>query len=343
MAKNASAAEIKKAYRKLAMKLHPDQNPDDPSSEERFKELGEAYEVLSDEDKRAAYDRYGHEAFKAGGMGGGGGGFGGFHDPMDIFSLVFGGAFGGGASKMCSGAEAGHPSGAGKRGSDLRYDLEISLEEAAHGCGEGTGDREVGTTRGAARVPGAGSKSGGGGTCSTCGGRGAGDAPGGDFQSSSPTCPECQGAGEVIEDPCGNCGGEGREKPDQDPTIRIPAGVNTGARLRSSGRWRRGHARRSGGDLYVILHVKQARHVRAAKERICICEVPVLSFATAALGAEMNVPTLEGRPRSRFPPGTQAGTVFRLKGSRGVKDISTGRKGDLHVEVNVEVPDQVER
>ena len=335
VAKDADAAEIKKVYRKKAMKYHPDQNPDDPSAEEKFKELGEAYEILSDEDKRAAYDRYGHAAFKAGGMGSGGrggGGFGGFHDPMDIFSQVFGGAFGGGFDDLFGGGGRRRGSGGQKRGSDLRYDLEITLEEAAHGTEK---ELEIEKHMPCARCKSSGSASGGGSkTCQTCGGQGAVMRQAGIFVQQS-ACPDCKGTGEVIANPCPSCRGQGRVQKAERIRIKIPAGVDSGTRLRSSGNGDQGMRGGPAGDLYVFLHVMKHDVFERSGEDL-YCEVPV-SFATATLGGEMNVPTLEGKASIKVPAGTQGGTVFRLR-NRGVKDISTGRKGDLHVEANVEVP-----
>ncbi|NNC89797.1 MAG: molecular chaperone DnaJ [Akkermansiaceae bacterium] len=336
--KDAEAAAIKKAYRKQAMKFHPDQNQDDPKAEEKFKELGEAYEVLSDEDKRAAYDRYGHAAFKAGGMGGGGGGggfggFGGFHDPMDIFSQVFGGAFrggGGGFDDLFGGGRRDQQ--ARQRGSDLRYDLEITLEEASQGVEKELEIEKYGPCR---TCKSSGSKSEGGArTCSTCGGRGVVTQQSGIFVRQS-ACPECHGAGQVISDPCPACKGEGRVQEPERIKIKIPAGVDDGTRLRSSGNGDEGLRGGPAGDLYVFLHVRKHDIFQRRGEDL-YCEVPV-SFAVAALGGELAVPTLEGRASIKVPPGTQGGTIFRLK-HRGVQDIGSGRKGDLHVEVRVEVP-----
>jgi molecular chaperone DnaJ len=336
VAKDASPADIKKTYRKKAMKFHPDQNPDDPSAEEKFKELGEAYEVLSDEDKRAAYDRYGHAAFKAGGMSGGGGrgggGFGGFHDPMDIFSQVFGGTFGGGFDDLFGGGGRRRGGGGAKRGSDLRYDLEITLEEAANGTEK---ELEIEKYVPCARCKASGSAKGGGSrTCPTCGGQGAVMRQAGIFVQQS-ACPDCKGAGEVISDPCPACHGQGRVQKPERIRIKIPAGVDDGTRLRSSGNGDQGMRGGPAGDLYVFLHVVKHDMFERSGEDL-YCQVPV-SFANATLGGELNVPTLEGKASIKVPAGTQGGTVFRLR-NRGVKDISTGRKGDLHVEVNVEVP-----
>ncbi len=334
VSRESSASEIKKVYRKLAMEYHPDKNPGDPSAEEKFKELGEAYEVLSDPDKRAAYDRYGHEAFKAGGRGGMGGfgGFGGFHDPMDIFAQVFGGAFGGGFEELFGGGGGRNRDRGGRqRGSDLRYDLEISLEEAAHGT---TKEIEIEKYVGCETCDGSGSRGGGSRTCSTCGGRGVVTRQAGIFVQQS-TCPGCKGLGTVLSDPCGKCHGDGRVQGKERVRIKIPAGVDQGTRLRSTGNGDDGFRGGPPGDLHIFLHVG-GHDVFERHGEDLYCEVPV-SFATAALGGELDVPTLEGPSSIKIPAGTQAGTIFRLR-NRGVLDIATGRKGDLHIEVRVEVP-----
>jgi molecular chaperone DnaJ len=334
VSREATPEEMKKAYRKLAVKLHPDKNPGDPTAEERFKELGEAYEALSDPDKRAAYDRYGHAAF-SGGMGGGSrGGGGGFHDPMDIFSQVFGGAFGGGFEEFFGGGGGGgrRKSSGKQRGSDLRYDLEISLEEAARGV-----EKELEIER---YVPcdTCGSKgtkgSGGVKVCSTCGGRGVVARQAGIFIQQS-TCPECRGAGETISDPCSSCKGEGRVQRESRIKLRIPAGVDTGTRLRSSGNGDAGVRGGDAGDLYVFLHVRDHDVFERDGDDL-FCEVP-LPFAVAALGGELKVPTLDGQSSIKIPVGTQGGTVFRLRG-KGVAALSGGRPGDLNVRVQVEIP-----
>lgn len=326
--RDVSPEDLKKAYRKLAVKLHPDKNPGDPTAEDKFKELGEAYEALSDPDKRAAYDRYGHAAF-SGGMGGGGGG--GFHDPMDIFSQVFGGAFGGGFEEFFGG---GRQKRTGKqRGSDLRYDLEISLEEAARGV-----EKELEIER---YVPcdTCGSKgtkgSGGVRVCQSCGGRGVTTRQAGIFLQQV-TCPECRGAGETISDPCPDCRGEGRVQRDSRIKLRIPAGVDTGTRLRSTGNGDAGVRGGAAGDLYVFLHVRD-HDVFERDGTDLHCEVP-LPFSVAALGGELKVPTLDGQSSIKIPAGTQGGTVFRLR-EKGMPALSSGsRRGDLHVRVQVEVP-----
>ena len=327
--RDADAATIKKAYRKLAVKFHPDKNPGDKEAEEKFKELGEAYEALSDEDKRAAYDRYGHSAFQ----GPGGGGGGGFHDPMDIFSQIFGGSFGGGFDDIFGGGGGRRRRDGKQRGSDLRYDLEISLEEAAKGVEK---ELEIERNIPCETCKSTGSKSSGGvKTCSSCGGQGVVARQAGIFIQQV-TCPECRGTGQIIEDPCGDCGGEGRVERESRIKLRIPAGVDTGTRLRSSGNGDAGVRGGTSGDLYVFLHV--AEHDVFEREGPDLhCEVP-LPFAVAALGGELNVPTLDGQSSIKIPKGTQGGTTFRLR-DKGMPSLSNkGRKGDLHVSVHVEVP-----
>ena len=329
VARNAGADEIKKAYRKLAVKFHPDKNPGDAAAEEKFKELGEAYEALSDPDKRAAYDRYGHAAF--GGAAAGGGGRGGFHDPMDLFSQVFGGAFGGGFEEFFGGAPQRGRSGR-QRGSDLRYDLEITLEEAARGIEK---ELEIERYTPCDACGAKGSKGPGGvKSCPTCGGRGVIARQAGIFIQQS-TCPECRGAGEIIADPCTQCRGEGRVQRDSRIKLRIPAGVDTGTRLRSSGNGDAGVRGGSAGDLYVFLHVRD-HDVFDRDGPDLHCEVP-LPFTTAALGGELKVPTLDGQSSIKIPAGTQGGTVFRIR-DKGMPSLSGGHRGDLHVSVQVEVP-----
>ncbi len=332
VSKSASSSEIKKAYRKLAVKFHPDKNPDDPTAEEKFKEIGHAYEILSDDDKRAAYDRYGHSAFE-GGMGGSGGG-GGFHDPMDIFSQVFGGAFGGGGGfeDLFGGARRGGSRSRVQRGSDLRYDLDITLEEAAKGVEK---ELEIEKYVSCNTCDGSGSKSGSGKqTCSTCGGQGAVAHQTGIFIQQT-TCPTCQGTGSTIKDPCDSCSGTGREQKMDRVSIRIPAGVNDGTRLRSTGNGDAGPAGGPAGDLYVFLEVVPHEVFERDGDTLQ-CEVPT-PFSICTLGGEIAVPTLEGKASIKIPAGTQGGTLFRLR-DRGVPNLQTGRKGDLLVEIRVEVP-----
>ena len=321
--------EIKKAYRKLAVKYHPDKNPGDKTAEEKFKELGEAYEVLCDAQKRAAYDQYGHAAFdrRAAGFGRAGG----FHDPFEVFREVFGG---GSIFEDLFGGSQRDPSQP-QRGDDLRYDLELSFEEAAHGC-----EKEITVTKpercdvcqGSGAEAGSRAR-----TCPTCGGRGQVITSRGIF-SIAQTCPNCQGAGRVIDKPCKACRGNGRRERTSKITLRIPAGVDTGSRLRSSGNGEAGWRGGPSGDLYVILHVRPHEIFQRDGDDL-LCEVPV-SFVQAALGDEIEVPTLEGKASIKVPAGTQPGTMFRLKG-KGVKNIQGYGHGDLHVRIAVEVPTQL--
>lgn len=332
VAKNADASEIKKAYRKLAVKYHPDKNPGDNTAEDKFKELGQAYEALSDPDKRAAYDRYGHAAFN-GGMGGGG--RGGFHDPADIFSQVFGGAFGGGFEEFFGG---GSRKKSGKqRGSDLRYDLEITLEEAAKGVEK---ELEIERNVPCGKCNASGSKgSGGVKTCSTCGGRGVVGRQAGIFIQQT-TCPECRGNGEIVSDPCGDCRGEGRVERETRIKLRIPAGVDTGVRLRSSGNGDAGVRGGEAGDLYAFIHVAD-HDVFEREGHTLFCDVP-LPFSVAALGGELKVPTLDGQSSIKIPAGTQGGTTFRVR-EKGMPSLSGGHRGDLNVSVQVEVPTKLSK
>lgn len=334
VSKNADAAEMKKAYRKLAVKYHPDKNPGDSSAEDKFKELGQAYEVLSDPDKRAAYDRYGHSAFTSGGMGGAG--RGGFHDPSDIFSQVFGGAFGGGFEEFFGGSSSRKKSGK-QRGSDLRYDLEITLEEAAKGV-----EKELLIER---NVPcetcnAKGTKgSGGVKTCTTCGGRGVVGRQAGIFIQQV-TCPDCRGTGEIISDPCSDCGGEGRVEHETRIKLRIPAGVETGVRLRSTGNGDAGVRGGESGDLYAFIHVAE-HDVFEREGDTLFCEVP-LPFSVATLGGELKVPTLDGQSSIKIPSGTQSGTTFRVR-EKGMPSLSGKRQGDLNITVQVEVPTKLNK
>jgi molecular chaperone DnaJ len=334
VSREADAEEIRKSYRKLAVKYHPDKNPGDKHAEEKFKELGEAYEALSDPQKRAAYDQYGHAAFdprqRAGRAGHGGfGGAGNFHDPFDIFREVFGA---GGGSIFENLFGSGQDPSAPQRGDDLRYDLEITLEEAALGC-----EKEISVTKldkcegcdGSGGEPGSKMR-----TCSTCGGRGQVLMSRGIF-SIAQTCPNCKGAGRILERPCKTCHGEGRRERASKIPLRIPAGVDGGSRLRSSGNGEAGLRSGPPGDLYVMLHLK-AHEIFQRDGDDLLCEVPV-SFVQAALGAEIEVPTLEGRAMIKILAGTQSHSTFRVKG-KGVKNLQTHGHGDLHVRVQVEVP-----
>jgi len=329
--RNADLEEIKKAYRKLAIKYHPDKNPGDKAAEEKFKELGEAYEVLCEPQKRAAYDQYGHAAFDPRSRAGAGPAWGGgFHDPFEIFREVFGGGTGSIFDELFGGGRA-DPS-APQRGDDLRYDLELDFEEAAAGC-----EKEITVTKpercdvcqGAGAETGSRTK-----TCGTCGGRGQIISARGIF-SIAQTCPHCQGAGRVIEKPCRACRGTGRREHSSKIKLRIPAGVDTGARLRSAGNGEAGLRGGPPGDLYVVLHVRPHDLFHRDGDDL-LCEVPV-SFVQATLGAEIEVPTLNGKATIKIPAGTQPGAMFRLKG-RGVKNVQGYGHGDLHVRITVEVP-----
>ena len=323
--RTAEAEEIKKAYRRLALKYHPDKNPGDKSAEEKFKELGEAYEILSDPQKRALYDEHGYAAFD---RRSGYAGAGAFHDPFEIFREVFGG---GGLFEGLFGSgrgDAGQP----HRGNDLRYDMEIAFEEAAHGC-----EKEISVTKpepcdacqGTGAEPGSRVR-----TCPACGGRGQVINSRGIF-SIAQACPQCQGAGRVLEKPCHSCRGEGRRERASKIKLRIPAGVDTGSRLRSATNGEAGFRGGPPGDLYVVLHVK-AHPIFQRDGDDLLCDVPV-SFVQAALGADLEVPALEGNAPVKIPAGTQPGTIFRLKG-KGIKNVQGYGRGDLHVRINVEVP-----
>jgi len=335
---NASADELKKAYRKLAVKYHPDKNPGDKQAEDKFKEIGEAYEVLSDEDKRAAYDRYGHAAFAGGSPSAGGAqAGGGFHDPFDIFREVFSGRGGGGGGGIFEdffgmGGGRTRDSSGRKRGSDLRYDLQITLEEATFGV-----DKELELEKAAVcdECSGSGAvDSGSMKKCNTCGGTGQVISSRGFFQIQQP-CPSCGGTGQTIANPCQKCEGEGRVQKTSRIKLHIPAGISEGSRLRSSGNGDAGIRGGGAGDLYVVIHIKD-HEIFERDEDDLYCEVPV-SFAKAALGGELIVPTLEGKASIKVPAGTQTETIFRLR-DKGVTNLNTKRKGDLLVRVQVEVP-----
>ena len=329
VARDASADELKKAYRKLAVKYHPDKNPGDKEAEAKFKEISSAYDILKDPEKRAAYDRYGHAAFQ-GGMGGGS--RGGGHDPFDIFREAFGGQGGGIFEEFFGGGGGGQSRGGAAQGSDLRYDLEITLEEAVKGCEkEIRYKRPVGCKRcgGKGAEPGSGST-----TCSTCGGSGQLSSNRG-FISFRQVCPNCQGQGITIDKPCTNCHGEGREMETSTVKVRIPAGVATGSKLRSAGKGEAGHMGGPAGDLYIVIHVK-AHELFERRDYNLFCEIPI-KFTLAALGGSIKVPTLFGTGSLKIPPGTQSGTTFRLR-TQGVPHLRGGGKGDLLVKVQVEVP-----
>ena len=330
--KGVSQDEIKRAYRKLAVKYHPDKNPGDASAEEKFKELGEAYEVLMDEQKRAAYDRYGHAAFS---QGGGVPRGGGFHDPFDVFRDVFNGGGGGGGifEQFFGGMGGGGGDREGRqRGSDLRHDVQLTLEEVAAGCEKEVELRKLDACQGCG---GSGAESGSRSmTCSACQGRGQVVTTRGFFHMAQ-TCGRCAGTGQVVEKPCRKCGGEGRVESNSRIKLKIPAGIEDGSRLRSSRNGEAGIRGGPAGDLYVVVHVRDHEVFERVEEDLQ-CELPI-SFATATLGGEITVPTLGGKAVLKIPAGTQGSTVFKLKG-RGLPVLNSTRRGDLLVRVAVEVP-----
>lgn len=315
--RGVSAADLKKAYRRVAMKYHPDRNPDDASAEEKFKEASEAYEILSDEQKRAAYDQYGHAGVdQQSGMGGGG-----YSNFSDIFGDVFGDIFGGGRGR-----------GGPARGSDLRYTLDLSLEEAVKGT---TVQIKVPTLVSCKTCSGSGAKPGSKPvTCTTCGGHGQVRMQQG-FFSVQQTCPNCRGRGTIISDPCKSCHGQGRTEETKTLSVKVPAGVDTGDRIRLSGEGEAGADGGPSGDLYVQVSVR--KHEIFQREGADLyCEVPI-DFVDAALGGELEVPTLDGRVKLKVPAETQTGKLFKLRG-KGVTPVRGGAQGDLLCRVVVETP-----
>lgn len=333
--RTATDEELKKAYRKKAVQYHPDKNPGDKQAEEMFKQISEAYEVLKDPEKRAAYDRYGHAAFQGpGGMRGSPAGGAGFHDPFDIFREVFGGGAGGGAGsifeEMFGGG--GNRSEGGHDGSDLRYDLEITLEEAARGVEKEISFRKLFTCQhcsGSGAEPGSKKV-----TCPTCRGAGQVRRSGGIIVFTQ-TCPTCGGTGRKIEKPCSVCRGEGRTPQTTKLNVRIPAGVDNGSRLRSTGNGEAGASGGQPGDLYIVLTVKEHELFERHGEDLS-CEIPI-KFTLATLGGSIEVPTLFGKASLKIPAATQSGTTFRLR-DRGMPSLRGGRQGDQLVRVHVEVP-----
>ncbi|MDM8567777.1 molecular chaperone DnaJ [Candidatus Halobeggiatoa sp. HSG11] len=325
--KNASEDEIKKAYRRSAMKHHPDRNPDNKQAEEKFKEIKEAYEILSDPQKRAAYDQFGHAGVDPSmGGGAGGPGFSGFGDIGDIFESVFGGA------GFRNGGGGGGGGNRAFRGGDLRYDLSLSLEEVVTG------------TEVKIRIPShvVCSKCGGSGakpgtspkTCQRCDGHGQIRVTQG-FFSVQQTCPSCRGAGKVITEPCRACRGSGRMQEHKTLSVKVPAGVDNGDRIRLSGEGEAGVNGGPAGDLYVQINVR-SHNIFSREDNHLFCEVPI-SIVTAALGGELEAPTLKGRVVLKIPPETQTGKVFRIR-NKGVKPVRGGAVGDLHCRVIVETP-----
>ena len=321
VSKQADAKEIKKAYRRIAMKYHPDRNPDDADAEEKFKEASEAYEILGDEQKRSAYDQFGHAGVDPQ-MGGGGFGAGGSFS--DIFGDVFGDIFGG--------AGGGRGRSGPHRGSDLRYNLELSLEQAVHGD---TLKIRVPTLVSCGTCDGSGARAGSSPiSCATCGGLGQVRMTQG-FFSVQQTCPNCGGKGTIIKDPCGDCHGEGRVEETKILSVKVPPGVDTGDRIRLAGE---GEASPDGGppgDLYVQVNVRDHAIFQRDGKHL-YCDVPI-SFPDAVLGGELEVPTLDGRVKLKIPAETQTGRMFRLR-SKGVTPVRGGTPGDLMCRVVVETP-----
>jgi len=321
--RTADDRTLKSAYRKLAMKFHPDKNPGCSESEARFKQINEAYACLSDPQKRAAYDRFGHAAFQQGGAGGGGG-FGGgegFSDIGDIFETIFGNAFGGGGRQQA------------RRGADLRYDMEITLDEAFHGK-TATIAIEVSSScepcAGSGATPGTGTR-----RCNLCGGHGKVRAQQGFFMVER-TCPTCHGRGEVIENPCRSCGGEGRVDKPEKVEVQIPPGVDTGTRIRLSGKGEAGPFGAPSGDLYIFLHVQ--RHGVFEREGTTLLTRVPISFTTAALGGTIEIPGLDGaRIEVVIPAGIQSGKQLRQRGA-GMPVLQGRGRGDLVIEIMVETP-----
>lgn len=323
--RNASDEELKKAFRRLAMKHHPDRNPGDKACEAHFKEAKEAYEVLGDAQKRAMYDRHGHAAFEHGMGGSGGGGGGGFHsDVGDIFGDIFSDIFGGGRG------------GRQRRGSDLRYMLDLDLEEAVFGV-EKTID--IPTLAACDKCDGSGSSDGKLSTCGTCQGHGRVRMQNGIF-SIQQACPHCGGSGKSIANPCKSCRGEGRVRHEKRLEVKIPSGVDTGDRIRLSGEGEAGPAGTPPGDLYVEVQVKEHPIFQRQQDDL-YCEVPI-RFSQAALGAELEVPTLGGEATIKIPAETQTGKLFKLRG-KGVKNVRSGHVGDLLCRVVVETPVKLSR
>lgn len=323
VSKDVSEAELKKAYRRLAMKHHPDRNPDDEGAIEKFKEAKEAFEILKNKEKRAAYDQFGHAGVsnQPGGFGGGGGGGA---DINDIFGDVFGDIFGGG--RRGGGSQRVY------RGDDLQYNLEISLEEAVSGTST---EIKIPNTVSCEVCDGNGSKRGTTpSACSTCHGVGQVRMQQG-FFSVQQTCPACRGKGKVITDPCPNCRGQGRTQKEKTLSVKIPAGVDTGDKIRLSGEGEASDSGGPSGDLYVAIVVK-SHPIFQRDGADLLCTVPI-NFATASVGGELEVPTLDGRVKLKIPAGTQTEKTFRLRG-KGVKPVRGGAVGDLLAKVRIETP-----
>jgi molecular chaperone DnaJ len=334
VSRDASDQELKTAYRKLAMQYHPDRNPDNPAAEEKFKACSEAYSILSDSEKRAAYDRYGHAAFQGGNGGGGnpfqGGGFGGAQDLGDIFGDLFGEMFnvGGGGGRKASRVQ---------RGRDLRYDMTLEFEEAVFGKEKEITIRRMetcvdckgtGAAKGKAPI-----------TCTQCGGRGQQRFQQG-FFSVARTCTVCGGTGSLIVDPCMTCKGETRVQREHSILVKVPAGVEQDTRIRYQGEGEAGKFAGPAGDLYVVLNVKAHKFFERDGDDLH-CVMPI-SFPQAALGTELEIQTLEGSATIKVPEGTQSGKAFKLKG-KGVPHLNEHGKGDLIVEIRVQTPGKLNK
>ena len=322
LTRTATDGDIKKAYRRLAMKFHPDRNPNDKTAEAKFKEIKEAYEVLCEPQKRAAYDQFGHAGVEAQGGGGGGfhGGAGGFADIFgDVFSDIFGGGRRGGGAQVF-------------RGADLRYNLELELEDAVRGTEVRIRVPKLErceTCNGSGAKPGTSPQG-----CPTCGGAGQVRMQQG-FFSIQQTCPNCRGAGRIVAHACSACQGQGRVRQAKMLSVKVPAGVDEGDQIRLTGEGEAGENGGPHGDLYVVMRLKPHALFKREQDDL-YCEVPV-SFATAALGGELEVPTLAGRASLKIPAETQSDKVFRLRG-KGVKNVRSGQIGDLYCRVTVETP-----
>jgi molecular chaperone DnaJ len=335
VSRSASPEEIKKSYRKLAIQFHPDKNPGDKAAEEKFKEASEAYEVLSDAQKKQSYDQFGHAAFQGGQGGGspfgaGGQGFGGFGDLNDIFGDIFSEVFG-----AQGGRSAGGRRGSGRRGSDLRYDLNISFEEAAFGA-----EKEILINKEiqCKTCSGSGAKAGTQPeTCKTCRGVGEVRFQQGFFTLSKP-CSDCNGAGSTIAHKCSTCRGSGKRQDEVRLKVKIPAGIDSGQKLKLKGEGEPGTKGAPSGDLYVVMHVQEHPFFRRDGFEV-FCEVPV-SFTQAALGAEIEVPTVEGPVKLKIPAGTQSHKRFRLR-NKGIAHLNGRDRGDQYVTVIVEVPSRL--
>lgn len=332
VAKGASLDEIKKSYRKLAIQYHPDRNPDNKEAEEKFKEISQAYEVLSDESKRAKYDQFGHDAYTRGGQAGFGGGS---HNPYDIFEQVFGRGGGGGGFSFedLFGGGGGRRSPNGERhGNDRRYDMEITLEDAAFGATPSItipSWDDCKRCHGNGCEPGTGKKQ-----CPQCKGSGQVVMSQGFFQFAQP-CPTCQGTGQKIEKPCKECRGSGHKSVNRTIKINIPPGVDTGSKLRVSGEGEPGENGGQKGDLYVVIHLRQ--HDVFEREGVTLYTTVPIDFTTAVLGGTIEVPTLSGKAKMVIPAGTQSGTSLRLK-EKGMPSLRGGARGALIVRVIVEIP-----